>query len=118
MRASDIDDDAVRIERLGKKCGVDDESRTVQRLCGPKHGAAERMSNHDVVADFDGKQRVPLIVRNELCDNAALRLKQTRQALRQLTKWHRWGKEDIEARVRKQIERGGQSLGVCPAWPM
>ncbi len=57
MRPPDIDDDAVGVERLGHERRVDDEGRSVQRLRRAKHGAAERMSDHDVVADFDGEQR-------------------------------------------------------------
>ena|SRR4029079_7007333 len=57
MRAANIDDDSVRIEAVGKKRRIDDEGCSVQRLRRPEHGAAERVSNHDVVTDLDGKQR-------------------------------------------------------------
>ena len=56
MRAADVDDDAVAIERLGDEGRVDHEGRAVQRLRRPEHGAAERMGDHDVVANFDGEQ--------------------------------------------------------------
>ena len=56
VRAADVDDDAVVVERLGDEGGVDHEGRAVQRLRRAEHGAAERMGDHDVVADFDGEQ--------------------------------------------------------------
>ena len=56
MRAADVDDDAVNIERLGDESRIDDEGRAVQRLRRPEYGAAERMGDHDVVAYFNGEQ--------------------------------------------------------------
>ena len=32
------------------------KGRAVQRLRRPEHGAAERMGDHDVIADFNGEQ--------------------------------------------------------------
>ena len=54
--AADVDDDAVGVERLGNEGRVDDEGRAVQRLRRAEYGAAERMSDHDVVANFNGEQ--------------------------------------------------------------
>src|SRR5262245_47351650 len=59
VRAPDIDDDAVRIERFGEEGCVDDECRAMQRLRRTENDATERMGDHDVVADFDGKQKDP-----------------------------------------------------------
>ena len=56
MRAADVDDDTVVIERLGDEGRVDDKGRAVQRLRWPEHGAAERMGDHDVIANFNGEQ--------------------------------------------------------------
>ena len=56
MGAADVDDDAVVIERFGDEGSVDDEGRAVQRLRRPEHGAAERMGDHDVIANFNGEQ--------------------------------------------------------------
>ena len=41
---------------LGDERCIDDEGRTVQRLGRPEHRAAKRMSDHDVIADFDDEQ--------------------------------------------------------------
>ena len=60
MRAADIDHDAVGIERLGDEGRIDDEGRAMQRLRRAEHRAAERMGDHDVVANFDGEQGTPL----------------------------------------------------------
>ena len=62
VRPADIDDDAVGIERLGDEGRIDDKGRPMQGLRRAEHGPAERMSDHDVVADFDGEQGTPLLV--------------------------------------------------------
>ncbi len=38
------------------KAAVDDEGCAMQRLRRPEHGAAERMGDHDVVANFNSEQ--------------------------------------------------------------
>jgi hypothetical protein len=45
------------IEGVSDEGCVDHDGRPVQRLRGPENGALERMGDHDVVANFDGKQR-------------------------------------------------------------
>ncbi len=60
MRAADVDHDAVLVERLGDERRIDHEGRAVQRLRRAEHRAAKRMGDHDVVADFDGEQGMPL----------------------------------------------------------
>ena len=54
--AADIDHDAVAIERIGDERGIDHKGRAVQRLRRAKDRTAKRMSDHDVVADFDDEQ--------------------------------------------------------------
>ena len=56
MRPPDIDNDAIGVERLGNERGVDHKGRAMQGLRRAEHGPAERMGDHDVVADFDGEQ--------------------------------------------------------------
>ena len=56
MRAADVDDDPVAVERFGDEGRVDDEGRAVQRLRRAEHGAAEGMGDHDVVANFNCEQ--------------------------------------------------------------
>ena len=56
VRAADIDHDPIGVECLGNEGRIDDECGAMQRLRRPKHGAAERMGDHDVIADFDGEQ--------------------------------------------------------------
>jgi len=56
VRPTDIHHHAVGIELLRHEGRIDHESRAMQRLRRPKQLAAKRMSNHDVVANFDGKQ--------------------------------------------------------------
>jgi hypothetical protein len=56
MRPSDVDHNAVLIERFGEKSCVDDERGAVRRLRWSEHSSAKRMGDHDVVADFDGEQ--------------------------------------------------------------
>jgi len=68
VRAADINDNAVRIERLGEEGRIDDEGRPMQRLCRAKNGTVERMGDHDVVADFDGEQGTPLKVGDKLAE--------------------------------------------------
>ena len=60
MRAADIDDDAVGVERLRDERRIDNEGCAVQRLRRAEHGPAERMGDHDVVANFDSKHRLAL----------------------------------------------------------
>ena len=60
VRAADVDHDAVAVELIGDERGIDHEGRAVQRLRRAEHRAAERMGDHDVVADFDGEHRQPL----------------------------------------------------------
>src|SRR5664279_2379683 len=55
-RAADIDHDAVSIELVGDEGRIDDKGRAMQSLRRAEHGTAERMSDHDVVANFNGKQ--------------------------------------------------------------
>ena len=71
MRAADVDDDTVAIERLGDEGRIDDEGRAVQRLRRPEHGAAERMGDHDVVANFNGEQGTSSRISNGLAEYAA-----------------------------------------------
>ena len=59
-RAADVDHDAVAVERVGDERRVDHEGRAVQRLRRAEHRAAKRVGDHDVVADFDDEQGVPL----------------------------------------------------------
>ena len=66
MGAADVDDDTVAVERLGDESGVDDKGRAVQRLSRPKHGAFERMSDHDVIANFNCEQETSLRIGNGL----------------------------------------------------
>ena len=62
------------VERLGDERHVDDEGRAMQRLRRPEHGAAERMGDHDVVANFDGEHEDLLSrIGDELAEYAALR---------------------------------------------
>ena len=53
VRSTDIDDDSVRVEAIGNERGVHHEGRAVERLRRTKHIAAKRMSDHDVIANFD-----------------------------------------------------------------
>ncbi len=55
-RLADIDDDAVRIERLRNETGIDHECGAMQCLGGAENRPAERMGDHNVVADFNCKQ--------------------------------------------------------------
>jgi hypothetical protein len=55
VRASDVDDDSVRIETLGDEGGVHHEGCSMQALRRAKNLAAEGMSDHDVMADRDGE---------------------------------------------------------------
>ena len=41
VRAPDVDDDAVDVERLGDECRVDDKGRAMQSLRRAEHGPAE-----------------------------------------------------------------------------
>ena len=70
MRATDVDDDTIVIERLGDEGRVDDEGCAVQRLRGPEHGAAERMGDHDVIANFNGEQGTSSGISNGLAKYA------------------------------------------------
>jgi len=116
--AADIDDDTVRIKSVGKEGCIDNEGCPMEGLCRSEHGPTERVGNHDVIADFDGKQRSPLVVGNELSDDIALRIKQCGQPRRQIAKPYCRSKQRVEARIGKQIERGAEPLAMCPAWPM
>jgi hypothetical protein len=62
-----------------------------------------RMGDHDVVADFDGKQKIPLRIRYELAESV---------------KRDRRGEERVEARVREQGDRGGEPTAMRPSRPM
>jgi hypothetical protein len=57
VRPPDIDDDAVSVERLSHERHVNDKGCSVQGLRRAKHRAPELVSDHDVIADFDGEQR-------------------------------------------------------------
>ena len=50
-RPADVDEDAVGVEALATEGRVHDERRSVQRLRGPEHLAAEAVRHHHVVAD-------------------------------------------------------------------
>src|SRR3954454_13832991 len=54
--SADINNDSVAVERLGNEGRVDNESRAVQRLCRSEDGTLKGMSDHDMVANFDGEQ--------------------------------------------------------------
>ena len=56
VRAANVDDNSVVIEGIRDEGCIDHEGRPVQRLRRPEDGALERMGDHDVVANFDGKQ--------------------------------------------------------------
>src|SRR5262249_17946446 len=114
----DIDDDAVRIEGLGKEGCVNNEGCPMQSLRRSEHRPAERVSNHDVIADFDGKQRSPLVVGNELSDDIAFRIKECGQMRRQIAKPHCRSEQRIETRIGKKMDRGAETLAMCPSWPM
>src|SRR5262249_58989713 len=62
VRTPDIDHDAVLVEPLREKCHAHHESRAVQPLRRPKHRAAERMSDHDLIGDFDGVHETLAVV--------------------------------------------------------
>ena len=52
--AADIDHDAVGVEFLRHERDRDREGRAMQRLCGAENLALERVSDHDVVGNFNG----------------------------------------------------------------
>jgi hypothetical protein len=76
------------------------------------------VGNHDVISDFDGKQRNPLVVGNKLSDDIALRIKQCGQPQWQIAKPHRRSEQRVEARIGKQIKRRAEPLAMGPSWPM
>lgn len=62
----------------------------MQCLGGTKHGAAERMSDHDVIADFYSEQAILSVIGNQLAKHAAVRTKDVGQPRRQCVEVQRW----------------------------
>jgi len=107
MRTADVDHDSIGIERLGHEGRIDDECGAMQRLRRPEHGAAERMGDHDVIANFDGEQDVSLWVGDELAKRCAAGAEDVRQLPGKIGKFHRRRKQCIEARIPEQRDGGG-----------
>ena len=112
MGAADVDDDAVVVERLGDEGRVDDEGRAMQRLRRAEHGAAERMSDHDVVANFNGEQGNSSEIDDGLAQHAAFGAENIGQQPRQVAECHRRRQQRVEPRIGQQCQRRGEP----PAW--
>ena len=60
MCPSDVDHNAVLIERFGEKSCIDDEGRAVHGLSRTEDGSTKRMGDHNVVADLNSEQETLL----------------------------------------------------------
>jgi hypothetical protein len=56
MGAADVDHDSIAVEILGDKGCIHHERGAMHPLRRSKNFAFKRMSDHDVVANFDGEQ--------------------------------------------------------------
>jgi hypothetical protein len=56
MRATNVDDDSIGIERIRDESGIDHEGRSMQCLRGPENRTPKGMRDHNVVSNFDGEQ--------------------------------------------------------------
>src|SRR3974390_3301593 len=79
------------------------------------------MSDHDVIAYFDDKQRAPLAagircwITDKLTQPPAARLKNIRQSRRQVLKLDGRRQQCIEPRIGKHFERGVEAAFESPA---
>ena len=101
--------------RLGDEGRVDHEGRAVQRLRGPENRALERMSDHDVVANFDGEQGSSLRIDDGLAEYAASGVENSRQSLRQIAKRNRRCQQCVEPWIAEQCDGGRETAAVRPA---
>ena len=98
-----------------------DEGRAVQRLRGPEHGAAERMGDHDVIANFNGEQGTSLSVSDGLAKYAAPGVKNIGQPLRQIVERNRRCQQGVEhvhrsaGRARRRAGGRGSSAAGATA---
>src|SRR3569832_171500 len=110
MRAADVDDNAIAVERLGgKRCSYD-ESRAMKCLRRAENGAAEGVGDHDMVSNLNGEQGTSSEIANGLAKYAAAGGKNIRQLIGQLPEGDRSGEQQREC-CRK-------SSAVRPAGPM
>ena len=118
VRAADIDYDSVRIELSEKKAASTTNVAPCRACAGPNIAPRNEWAIMMWSRTSTENKGTPLVVRNKLGGDIALRIKQCRQTRRQIAKPHRWSKKRVKARIGKQIERGPKPLAVRPARPV
>ncbi len=103
------------VEGLGDEGCIDHEGRAVQRLRGPENRASERMSDHDVVANFDSEQGSSLRIDDGLAEYPATGVENSRQSIRQIAKRNRRRQQCIEPWITEQRNGGRETAAVGPA---
>jgi hypothetical protein len=76
------------------------------------------MGYHDVVADFDGEQGIPLKVGDKLAEWSALGIKNIGEPPRQFLEGYCRSQQGIEPSVAEQAECSGKALMICPPRPV
>jgi membrane glycosyltransferase len=127
VRATDIDDNPIGAQAIGQEGGVDDEGRAMERLRRAEHFAAERMSDHDVIANFNCEQGSVLsrcrgvfaVGISNQGTNRAVTLGENRwQARWKVIESDRRSGQRIEPRIQQKPERSGEPALRRPAGPM
>src|SRR5579862_2107928 len=75
------------------------------------------MSDHDVIADFNGEQSNPSTVVDQLTEHAAFSVEDIGNPRRKLAERHRWLEQRIEAFVGEQRYCSSEPAAPSPAWP-
>jgi hypothetical protein len=82
----------------------------VQRLCGTEQSATQRLSDHDVIADFYGEHAILSVIFNELAKDAAARGQNFGQPRWQFAKTYRRRNQRVQVIIVQKPHRGGEAL--------
>src|SRR6185369_13468197 len=82
--AADIDHNSIVVEALGDEGGIYHECGAVHALRWSENRAFKGMSDHDVVANFDGEQGSSLRIDDGLAEYPASSIENSRQSLGQI----------------------------------